>query len=61
GAKKEECVLIGDTDNDAKGAMKAGIPFIAVTYGFGFKSKDDLKDYPHIGIASTPMEVIHWF
>ena len=60
GAKKEECVLIGDTDNDAKGAMEAGIPFVAVTYGFGFKSRDDLKGYPHIGIASTPMEVTHW-
>ncbi|MCR5602673.1 MAG: HAD hydrolase-like protein [Lachnospiraceae bacterium] len=54
GATKEECVLIGDTDNDAKGAAQAGIPFIAVTYGFGFKSRDDLKEYPHIGVASTP-------
>lgn len=60
GAVKEECVLIGDTDNDAKGAMEAGIPFIAVTYGFGFKSKEDLKDYPYIGIADSPMEIIHW-
>lgn len=54
GATKEECVLIGDTDNDAKGAAQAGIPFIAVTYGFGFKSRDDLKEYPHIGVAGTP-------
>ena len=61
GAGKEECVLIGDTDNDARGAKEAGIPFIAVTYGFGFKSRDDLKDYPHIGIASTPMDVTQWF
>lgn len=57
GAKKEECVLIGDTDNDAKGAMEAGIPFIAVTYGFGFKNVGDLKDYPYVGIAASPMEV----
>jgi phosphoglycolate phosphatase len=57
GAFKEECVLIGDTDNDAKGAMEAGIPFIAVTYGFGFKDRDDLKDHPFIGLAATPVEI----
>lgn len=57
GARKEECVLIGDTDNDAKGAMEAGIPFIAVTYGFGFKDKKDLDGFPYIGIADTPKNV----
>ena len=57
GAKKDECVLVGDTDNDAKGAMEAGIPFIAVTYGFGFKSSEDLGDYPCIGLAGSPLEV----
>ena len=60
GAKKEECVLIGDTDNDAKGAMEAGIPFIAVTYGFGFKDKKDLDCFTYIGIADSPIEVTHW-
>lgn len=57
GASKEDSVLIGDTDNDAKGAVKANTPFIAVTYGFGFRSEDDVAEYPHIGVASTPMEV----
>ena len=57
GAKKEECVLVGDTDNDAKGAMEAGIPFIAVTYGFGFRDQDDLKGFPYIGIAASPVDV----
>ena len=58
GVQKEECVLIGDTDNDAKGAMQAGIPFIGVTYGFGFRSRDDLKEYPYIGVSDTPMGVV---
>ncbi len=57
GARKEECVLIGDTDNDAKGAMEAGIPFIAVTYGFGFKDKKDLDGFSCIGIADSPKKV----
>ena len=57
GATKENSVLIGDTDNDAKGAVKANTPFIAVTYGFGFKKKEDVAGYPCIGVAGTPMEV----
>lgn len=57
GATNENSVLIGDTDNDAKGAAKAHTPFIAVTYGFGFKTAEDVGMYPHIGVANTPMEV----
>ncbi len=54
GAWRDECVLVGDTDNDAKGAMRAGIPFIAVTYGFGFKDKESIDAYPHIGVSDNP-------
>ena len=57
GATKENSVLIGDTDNDAKGAVKADTPFIAVTYGFGFKTEEDVAKYPYIGVANTPMEI----
>ncbi len=57
GAKPEDSVLIGDTENDAKGAVMAGIPFIAVTYGFGFKTEEEINAYPNIGVAATPMEV----
>ena len=57
GATGKNSVLIGDTDNDAKGAIKAGSQFIAVTYGFGFKSEADVAAYPYIGIANTPIEI----
>lgn len=57
GATKENSVLIGDTEHDAKGAEQAETPFIAVTYGFGYKSSDDVKDYPSIGVARTPLEI----
>ena len=57
GSAAEECVLIGDTDNDAKGAMEAGVPFIAVTYGFGFADVNDTKAFPCIGVAAAPMEI----
>ena len=61
-ASKENSVLIGDTEHDAKGAAIAGIPFLAVTYGFGFKEKEDeeLLKYPCIGVASTPREIAHF-
>ena len=37
GCSKRETVLIGDSLFDLEGAEQAGIDFIAVTYGFGFK------------------------
>ena len=50
-------VLVGDTEHDAIGAAKAEIPFIAVTYGFGFKTEKDAENYPHVGIANKPSEI----
>ena len=58
GASLNNTVLVGDTDNDALGAKDVGIPFIAVTYGFGFSSEADLFSYPHIGVAKTPAEIL---
>lgn len=46
-AKKQESVLIGDSSSDAKGALKVGIDFLAVLYGFGFKAENELKEYPY--------------
>ena len=57
GAGAEDCVLVGDTENDAKGALKAGVPFLAVTYGFGFRGESDAAEYPHIGLAASPLEI----
>ena len=56
-ASKVETVLIGDTTNDAVGAAQAGISFLAVTYGFGFKRSDELKDIHSIGIADSPLQI----
>jgi len=57
GAGKAECVLIGDTEHDAAGALKAGIPFLAVTYGFGYKAGGDVQmQGTLLGVADTPEE-----
>lgn len=57
GASREETVLVGDTDNDVVGAESAGVKFIAVTYGFGFKKASDLENIKYIGSADTPSKV----
>lgn len=56
-AEPEETVLAGDTDHDATGAEEAGVLFIGVTYGFGFKSREDLKLFANIGAADNPAEI----
>lgn len=57
GAAQQETILVGDTEHDAAGAAEAGIAFLAVTYGFGFRSREDVRRYPCLGVARTPMEI----
>ena len=38
-------VLVGDSSYDAVAAKQAGIDFVAVTYGFGFKTADEAQSY----------------
>lgn len=54
-------VMIGDSDNDAIGAMNIGTKFIGVTYGYGFKNVEDVEKYPTIGVAKTPLELLKYF
>ena len=55
-AKKDETVLIGDSGADSKGAKEAGIDFIAVTWGFGYKEEDKLdKSF------SSPQKLLKYF
>ena len=54
---KSESVLIGDSIYDANGALEAGIDFIAVTYGFGFKPNESIS-INHLGIADKPEDLV---
>ena len=60
GAVAESSVLVGDTAHDATGAEKAGIPFLAVTYGFGFQTEEDAAGYAHIGVADSPLKILDY-
>lgn len=43
GTDKSDIVLIGDSLNDEAGAEARGVDFIGVTFGFGYKAKEDVK------------------
>lgn len=60
GFAPQEMVLVGDSDNDAIGAMQAGLKFIGVTYGYGFKSEDDVKCYDNIAAVESCEEVLKY-
>ncbi|MBZ7976103.1 HAD family hydrolase [Campylobacter sp. RM12637] len=55
---QRDCIMIGDSIHDAKGAMECGIDFIGVTYGFGFKDEKDLQSYPNKLCAKNPYKII---
>jgi len=52
-----EAVYVGDGKSDGIGANPAGIPFLAVTYGFGFKSIEDTAAFNPIGVAKSCFEI----
>lgn len=50
---RAECVLIGDSDNDALGAESENIDFIGCTYGFGFKSESEISKFNPISFIDS--------
>lgn len=60
GASRKDSVLVGDTAHDAKGAALAGIDFIGVTFGFGFKTKADVDAFPNIGCAECLPKILEY-
>lgn len=56
---KENTVLIGDSKYDSEAAQNAGIDFIAVTYGFGFRCA---KDAPNaILVCGSAYRIMKYF
>ena len=54
-------VMIGDTESDAIGAEKIGVDFLGVTYGFGFKTIDDIKKVKAVGGVDHATELLNYF
>ncbi|MBE4907222.1 HAD hydrolase-like protein [Bacillus luteolus] len=53
-------VMIGDSIYDAMGAEEVGIDFIAVTYGYGFTSKESASQCKNVFIAEDVREIIEF-
>ncbi len=58
GVDNSNVVLIGDSSYDAIGSKNVNVDFIAVTYGFGFKSTDDAMQYNNVYVADTVYDII---
>jgi len=55
-----KAVMIGDSIYDAIGAEQTGIDFIAVTYGYGFKNKEEASQVRHVFIAENVNDIIRF-
>lgn len=44
---KNQALMFGDSPNDAEAAMRAGLDFVALGFGEGFKPEGALKRYPY--------------
>lgn len=49
-------LMVGDAESDAKGAKKAGVEFLGVTYGYGFSSSDDHG----FATAAQPLKILDY-
>ena len=55
---KKRVLMIGDTVHDAKGAAALGVPFIGVTYGFGFKTADELESTDAVVFVDRAIKIL---
>ena len=53
----EYCIMVGDTTHDFLGAKKAGTAFIGVTYGFGFKTADEILCLGALAASANAQEL----
>ena len=53
-----DVLMVGDSKSDAAGALATGIDFLGVTYGFGFKTSEDVYAYPCcVAYADEPYSI----
>lgn len=57
--KREQVLMIGDKEHDVIGAKEAGIPCVAVSYGYG--TKEELENAKPLSICSSTEELLSFF
>lgn len=58
---RQRAVMIGDTIYDAIGAHELSMDFIGVTYGFGFKTKEEIFLHGAVGAVNHPLQLLEFF
>jgi len=58
GARPEDAIFVGDSLIDAETAAAAGIPFVAVTWGFG--ARDALVSARPVGLVDRVADLAPW-
>jgi phosphoglycolate phosphatase len=58
GGRPEEAVFIGDSLIDARTAAAAGIPFVAVTWGFG--TREELRSFSPAALVDDVAALAPW-
>lgn len=56
----ERVLMIGDTVHDAKGAVALGVPFIGVTYGFGFRDPDEIHNTNAVAFVDRATDILDY-
>lgn len=54
-------IMIGDSSHDAIGAEQIGMDFLGVTYGFEFRTKEDVFRWKAVGSADTARDILNFF
>ncbi len=57
GFEADEVLMIGDTNNDAQGAKGAGVSFVGVDWGFGYKKG---KKVEGVELISSAKEILNY-
>jgi len=58
GVPYADCVVVGDSRGDADAAAQLGMPFVGVTYGFGFKGVADVTLFPHMACVENSLQLL---
>lgn len=61
GVDLNEVLMVGDTENDEKGAHAINVDFIGVTYGFGYRKKEEMQDAENnIACVDSPKQILDY-
>jgi phosphoglycolate phosphatase len=57
----EDTILVGDSSYDGIGAKETQIDFLAVTYGLGFRKRDEAEKFNPVYVANTVTDLFDFF